>query len=315
MIEVSVIIVGYYGDDWLKECLKSLVISSRDKLHLILANNFGNSNLKSLNLESYESEILELHGPIGFAHSNNLSLVSCSVLKDYIVFLNQDTISQPLWIDPCLSALKNDHTIGAISPLIRNYDDTGWDPSFLDCLDKHDKLALDQSNLLPELIYSEHAPAPALIVRKSVLGLVGPFDPLYGSYYEDYDLCARIRKAGYRIGFSTKARIQHFSGSATNNDDRRKKRMRQIIRNRGIYKIRHQPGSRFSKALSLFCTDFPLRLLRSLLHTPSSQPPLTVLSAYKDLFGEMSRLLSESKDKQLFMDYLQSIGWSNSQHF
>ncbi len=308
MIERTIVLVAYYGDEWLENCLFDLPRASTPKLHLLLADNHGNELLHALELGQFRYELIRLNGPKGFAEANNDALVASKDVGEYVVFLNQDTISQPRWIDQCISLLENHPEIGALSPLIRNYDDTKWDPSFLDCLSEKQILLLQEGHP-PEVIYTDHVPAPSLIIRKSVLAKVGPFDPIYGSYYEDYDLCARIRKAGYAIGFCGRARIQHYSGSATNNQARRLKRMRQIIRNRGIYWIRHGQGTRLKKVAALFFLDFPRRFLRGLLHTPSSQPYGVVASAYRDLLQEVPRLLSSQRDGEAFRRYLRSIGW------
>ena len=309
MSQSSVIVIAYYADDWLPNCLKSLSKASKDQLHVVLADNYGNTLIETLNTESLNLELLRLNGPLGFAVANNNALVATHKLHEFLVLLNQDTISQNGWIDECVQHLNNNDRLGAISPLIRNYDDSDWDPSFLDCLSKQQRAMLDQENLASDILYTSHIPAPALVVRKSILDEVGPFDPIYGSYYEDYDLCARIRKAGYENGFCTKARIQHYSGSSTNTPERERKRMQQILRNRAIYRIRHERPSRVGTMFRLFALDFPRRLVRAVLRTPSSQPVQVVLTAYYQVLKQAPRILFKERDTRQFSSYLHSIGW------
>lgn len=311
MKKCSIILVAYFGDAWLPKCLESLKEASTSTLHLVLVDNSGNEGLKRLNRSSFHNEDHNTPRPLGFAEANNYSLANLKEWHEYTLFLNQDTVSQPEWIDRCLSALESNPELAAISPLIRNYDDTGWDPSFLDCLSPEQQKLLECRGQLPPVLFTEHAPAPALIVRSSVLQTIGPFDPIYGSYYEDYDLCARIAKTGAHIGFCSRARIQHFSGSATTDESRRAKRMRQIIRNRNIYKIRYDSGSRIINFFRLLVADFPKRITRSVLQTPSSQPTRIVLTAYLDLIKISPRLLSSKRDRKQFKKYLESISWNN----
>ena len=309
MKKCSIILVAYFGDAWLPKCLETLKDASTSKLHLVLVDNSGNEGLKNLNRNSFHNEDHNTPRPLGFAKANNYSLANLQEWHEYTVFLNQDTVSQPEWIDRCLSSLDSNPELAAISPLIRNYNDTGWDPSFLDCLSPKQEKLLEYRGQLPPVLFTKHVPAPALIVRSSVLQKIGPFDPIYGSYYEDYDLCARICKAGYEIGFCTKARIQHYSGSSTNTPERERKRMQQILRNRAIYRIRHERTSRVGTMFRLFALDFPRRLVRAVLRTPSSQPVQVVLTAHYQVLKQAPRILFKERDTRQFSRYLHSIGW------
>jgi len=326
----SIILVAYHGDRWLPSCLASLAGVSVNRPHLVLVDNSGNTVLDTLDLSAFDAEVLCTPQPLGFAEANNFALVRASHLEQTVLFLNQDTISPAGWLDRCLEAMAGDDTLGAVSPLIRTYDDDGWDPSFLACLDEERRRhltmgdgseALQKDNLtsgatLPKgnakVWQTRNAPAPALLVRTDVLRKVGPFDPVFGSYYEDYDLCRRIRWAGYRIGFVTGARIRHFSGSTTDTPEKERRRMRQIIRNRVIYQLREAGTKRRRGALRWFGRDLPRRLVRGLMQTPSSQPPGVTLGAYGDLVRLLPRLVSEKRDEAAWQAYLHELGWART---
>jgi GT2 family glycosyltransferase len=49
-----------------------------------------------------------------------------------------------------------------------------------------------------------------LAVRRSVFEAVGGFDPEYFLYCEDADLCLRIRRAGFRIGWLPQFTVWHM---------------------------------------------------------------------------------------------------------
>ena len=330
MITVSIILVAYHGDRWLPSCLASLAGASVNRQHLVLVDNSGNTVLHEQDLSPFDAEILTTPRPLGFAEANNFALVRASHLEDVVLFLNQDTISPAGWLDRCLEAMAGDATLGAVSPLIRTYDDDGWDPSFLACLDEEqrEQLAVRYGNeVLPkdnptpgmtlqkgnvEVWQTSNAPAPALLVRTDVLRKVGPFDPVFGSYYEDYDLCRRIRQAGFRIGFVTGAHVRHFSGSTTDTPEKERRRMRQIIRNRVIYQLREEGTGRRLGVLRWFGRDLPRRLVRGLMRTPSSQPPGVTLGAYGDLVHLLPRLVSEKRDEAAWQAYLHELGWTRT---
>ena len=306
---VSVVLVAYHGDRWLPACIASLAEASTRRLHLVLVDNSGNTGLDRLDLGRFDAEVVRTPRPMGFAEANNYALVHAARLADAVLFLNQDTVSPPGWIDRCLACFAQEARLGAVSPCIRTYDGTGWDPSFLTCVPP----GIDPARPAgegPDWFYAPTAPAPALLVRTSALLEAGPFDPVFGSYYEDYDLCLRLRRCGYRIGFCRSARIHHFSGSTTTTRARELRRMRQLIRNRVIYGLREAEGPRLPRVLRYGLADLPRRLVRGLLRTPSSQPPAVTLKAYGDLLRIAGRLASRRRDERAWRRYLGEIGWA-----
>lgn len=309
-MNVTALVVAYHGDKWLPACLESLAEASGQRMHLLLVDNSGNTIMDGLDLSPFNAEVIRTPYPMGFAEANNYALIHASRLEESVLFLNQDTISTPGWMDACLSCFELDAHLGAVSPLIRTYNGSGWDPSFLACIPDPAGLEdLPASSSENEWFSTENAPAPALIVRTSVLREVGPFDPVFGSYYEDYDLCRRIRGAAYEIGFSRSARINHFSGSSTNSRERELKRMRQIIRNRLLYRLREQGDTRWPLLLRHLLIDLPRNLVRGLLRTPSSQPPSVTIQAHLDLLQIAGRLVSRQIDERAWEAYLTETGW------
>jgi GT2 family glycosyltransferase len=279
---------------------------------LALVDNSGNTLIDELDLSAFEAEVLSTPQPMGFAEANNFALLEASRLEDAVLFLNQDTKSPPGWIDECTRVLETYPELGAVSPCIRTYEGDGWDPSFLTCLSEEQEAALKAHSVEDEVIPTQTAPAPALLVRTDVLLETGPFDPVYGSYYEDYDLCRRIREQGYRIGFCRDAHVRHFSGGSTTTEEQERRRMRQVIRNRVLYELREGDGSRWRMALDRFLRDFPHRLARGLAGTSSSQPPVVTIKAYGDLLRLGRRVFSSSYDEAKWEECLADLGWPPS---
>ena len=308
-MRVTVILVAYHADNWLPACISSMKDASESKLHVVLVDNSGNSILHQLNYTGLDIEHLQTPYPMGFAEANNFALVKSRKLGEIILFLNQDTVSTNGWIDECVSCLRIDSRIGAISPIIRTYDGKSWDPSFLDCLTPDQKEFLDPDSRSPGFHQTDYMPAPSLLVRRSIIERTGPFDPIYGSYYEDYDLCLRIKDAGFLIGYCGAAYLNHFSGSATDTKEKELKRMRLIIRNRIIFNSRKNSHSRLSVLFRSLMVDFPVRIIRGIRNTASSQPVSVTLLAFWDVIKMMGRLVSKSRDTRLWNEYLSALGW------
>lgn len=312
--KVTVILVAYHADRWLPGCIKTLADASSERIHVVLVDNAGNTIIESLDLSRLDCEIVKTPRPMGFAEANNYALAHASRLEDVILFLNQDTLSSRGWIDDCMACMRKNPQLGALSPLLRTYEWDGWDKDFVAFVARSGQS--DQLDLLdhPEKTWFEvdDAPAPALFVRTDVLEKIGPFDPIYGSYYEDMDLCLRIRRLGFKIGFHTSARIAHYNGSVTTTPEKELKRSRLIIRNQMIFKLRQQGDARLPMVLKILFQEFPRRLIRGVLQTSSSKPPAVVLKAYGDLAKIGWRLVSAQSDNDAWTSYLAEMGWPHA---
>ena len=59
-----------------------------------------------------------------------------------------------------------------------------------------------------------HITGADMMVRHSVLDKFGAFNPLFFMYYEDTELCYRIKTNGFKIQSAPKAKITHFQGAS-----------------------------------------------------------------------------------------------------
>jgi len=164
---------------------------------------------------------------LGFAKGNNIGIKEAR--GEYIMLLNSDTIVKEGAVERLLKVFeKQTDKVGAVSPLLINTDGSiQKDPCFLkfpspililfyyNSLLK--KLAL---NFFPKLLFSitdfsktayvDQLPGAAILIRKKVLDRIGIFDEDYQIYFEDTDLCFRMKKAGYKLLLAPEAKIIHL---------------------------------------------------------------------------------------------------------
>ncbi len=62
-----------------------------------------------------------------------------------------------------------------------------------------------------KLVYPDWAGGMFLLIPRDVYAKVGGFDQRYFLYYEDVDLCARVRLMGYEIVMSPHAQVTHLA--------------------------------------------------------------------------------------------------------
>lgn len=305
-----VVVVGYKGAAWLPECLRTLADAGRG-LRLVLVNNGKENAIESLELSGFDAVVLDTPRPLGFAEANNFALTNVKLDAPAVCFLNQDTKSGPGWLDACGSLLAERPEIGGLSPLLRTYDGQGWDPGFRDCARSTAAFweAEAAGGGFAPFYELDSVTAAAMVVRTKALLRAGPFDPIFGSYYEDFDLCRRLREAGYMVGVCGGASVNHYSGSSTTTKAAELRRTRQIVRNRAIYRVR-QAGARRAAAIAKhFLRDFPKNVARGLARTPSSQPIRAQLGANWDLAKLLGRIGSRRRDEAAWRRYLETITW------
>lgn len=60
----------------------------------------------------------------------------------------------------------------------------------------------------------------AILIKKNLFQKLKGFDEKYFLYYEDIDLCKRIRKLGKKIVYYPNAKITHVVGGSKSNQNR-----------------------------------------------------------------------------------------------
>ena len=70
------------------------------------------------------------------------------------------------------------------------------------------------------VIYPDWVAGFFMMFRSQVFGELGGFDERYFLYYEDIDLCSRLRLAGWKIAWLPRARIIHDARRSSHRDPR-----------------------------------------------------------------------------------------------
>lgn len=142
---------------------------------------------------------------------------------EYILFLNNDTLVQPGWLDELLATFDADPRVGVAGAKLINADGTlqeaggivwqlgdawnwgrGQDP---------------EAPAFGHLREVDYVSGAALMIPAPLCRALGGFDEHFApAYYEDTDLCFRVRQAGRRVVVQPLSTITHLEGQTAGTD-------------------------------------------------------------------------------------------------
>ena len=258
-MDISILIVSFNTCKALRECLRALPEAVGDLSHeiIVVDNASEDGTAEMLSREHPQISLIANRENIGFARACNQAIKASS--GGCLLFLNSDTIARPLSLGALAGYLSAHPRVGAVGPrlyacdgrlsrscfrfpsLTRPYLNFRLVQYFLG-----EKFALPYARQDP--IFSRGGPADwlsaaCLLVRRQALEKVGPFDERYFMYFEDIDLCRRLRNSGWDVVYWPKAEVLHSSGASSHGQ---KARLRvEDQRSRLIYFSTHHPGLGF----------------------------------------------------------------------
>ena len=223
MAELSVIIVNRNGGAGLAQCLASVEKERAGKdWEVLVVDNASTDGSPDMVARRFPDVKLVRNGEnLGFAKANNQGLGLSR--GEFVLFLNPDTTAFPGSLSLLLEELSRDPGIGAVGPVLV-FDENAFQVSFggkvtfLRELARKSVLNAWRKRRLSRLRHKRPVAwvsGACLMTSREVLEKVGEFDEKIFLYFEDIDLCYRIREQGLRVVFLPQARIFHAGGAST----------------------------------------------------------------------------------------------------
>lgn len=142
----------------------------------------------------------------GFGAANNQALPQCQ--GRHILFLNPDTLVRPGALSALIAFMDSHPHIGLAGPRLVYPDGTPQESVSYRYLGQKYAPGL-YKGLRGNIAWVMGA---AMIAPAGVIQRVGGFDERFFLYGEEEDLCLRIRRAGFEIGFVEAAVVVHVGG-------------------------------------------------------------------------------------------------------
>lgn len=228
-MELSIVVVNWNVREDLLRCLGSIKENppSLPFEVIVVDNASSDGSVDAVKAAFPEVTVIANDENRGFAAANNQGIEKSK--GRYILSLNPDTIVHRVSLDRLVEFMEDNGDMGAVGPKLLNTDGSvqpsarGF-PTFRGALYRHTVFRLlrifrrqYKEWLMKDFGHNrqmdvEQLMGSALMVRRSVMEKLGGMDESFFMYYEEVDLCLRIKQAGWRIVFMPQAAVTHLGG-------------------------------------------------------------------------------------------------------
>ena len=208
---ISVIIVNYNGKELLQKCLESLFKIDYNNFEVILVDNNSTDGSMEFVIKNHPNVIVvKLDSNKGFAEPNN---IGAKIAKgEYLLFLNNDTITTTNFISEMIKVLEKDEKIAICQSLLLKPD--GNIDSSGDFIDKMG-IVYNSKTKTDEIREISSARGACMLMRKKIFDKLGGFDEKFFFSFEDVDLGWRSWILGYKTVVVPQSIVYHSAGKTS----------------------------------------------------------------------------------------------------
>jgi len=211
---VSVVIRNRNGREVICKCIESVLRSTLKNIEIIVVDDASTDNSPELVEKKYSRygvEVIRLKRNVGPAVASN---IGAYVAKGkYIAFLDNDTEVTPNWLKYPLKLMETKRDIVVVQSLLLKTNEKKIDSAghYLHILSQPIEVIF--LGKTPRSIYEIFgAKQAAMIVRRDALIKAGGFDKDFFFYFEETDLCWRLRLMGYKVVLCPYSIVYHKGG-------------------------------------------------------------------------------------------------------
>lgn len=272
-LPVSVVIVSFNTKDLTRKALQALYNSHVLPEQVILVDNNSHDGSAQMVREEFPQVLLvESKENLGFAKGNNRAIKEAAT-QPFVWLLNSDTETGNRTLEQLFAYMEAHPEIGALGPQLIYPDNRlqsvgGYFPSILNVFyylfpfvyflpqawRAHFKsIALFPQSIPERGLDLEYATGAALLLRRTALDQVGLMSEDYFMYFEETDMCWRMKKAGWKIrAIPTDPVVHVYGGSFKSTYD--KKRLKLFQESLAIFVKKNFSGMKKNIILlELFC--------------------------------------------------------------
>lgn len=223
-MKLSIIIVNWNTRELTLNCIKSIFkYQPMFKFEVIVVDN-GSTDasieaFSKLQKTNHNIQIIKNKNNLGFAKANNIGMRKSK--GENILLLNSDTRVIKGTIEKMLDFADEHKDAGVVVPRLLNEDGSIQDSVFRIPTIRRNisqwwfgKKGILDKYYPKNTTKVEIAVMAAFLITPQAIKRIGLLDERYFMFYEDYDYCRRVRKAGLSIYYLSTVNIYHLHGAS-----------------------------------------------------------------------------------------------------
>lgn len=222
LTRVTAVIVNYNSGRWLARCIENLRGRGGTSPQVIVIDNASDDGSIDVLPALSGITVRRAHRNLGFGRGVNQALRT--VRTDYLLIINPDCLLVPAALARLIEELDQHPDVALVSGRV-------FDMRGVEQRGSRRRLPTRRQVLSEVLPFSRlngidltHEPSPeepsdveavsgaCMLVRTAALAQVGGFDPCFHMHFEDLDMMARLREAGWRIRLVPSVFVSHAGG-------------------------------------------------------------------------------------------------------
>lgn len=241
--KLSIIVVSFNSGDFIEKCIISILknISKNDEV-IVLDNNSTDSTVKKLKKYLPKINLIESSENWGFSKGNNLAAKSAQ--GEYLFFLNPDA-SLTSTLGELVMFYEEHPDAGIVAPKLIMPDGKPQEsvknlPTVFGAFKEYILgIKNSYSQYVPKTdqpLEVQSAYGAALLIKKELFDRLGGFDEKFFLYYEDVDLCKRIKQVGKKIYYYPLVLVEHLVGATSSDKNRYELNLESFVKYHGKLK-------------------------------------------------------------------------------
>ena len=217
---ISIITVNFNQAKVTCELLASLRNITYKNVEIIVVDNASKEDASIIKKQYPEVTLINSNSNLGFAGGNNLGLKSAQ--GKYILFINNDVEVSTDFLEPLFQKLIHLDSTAAVSPKIKYFtpgNTIQYAGSYavnpFTLRNTHIGTGEIDHGQYNESKLTSYAHGACMLVKKSVIDLIGSMDEKFFLYYEEQDWCERMNRNGYHIFYVPQSVVLHKESIST----------------------------------------------------------------------------------------------------